>query len=144
MTTKQIQEQLTQDDIAISSVLTLQKRVHAVNSTINKTPAGRMVINIQVDRRLWMVARQQIEVGAVDNEMEGLLGFKVELKDRVVSLQKALPEASSKELLLGLQFHNQCVSRHKQPKFFRSLTYMFCVRIPRFFTKLEYGTIGIS
>ena len=47
-----------------------------------------MVINIQVDRWLWMITRQQIEVGAVNNEIEGLLGFKIELKDRMVSLRK--------------------------------------------------------
>ena len=46
--------------------------------------------------------RQQIEVGAVNNEIEGLLGFKIELKDRMVSLEKALSEASGKKLLLGL------------------------------------------
>jgi len=61
-----------------------------------------VVINIQVDRWLWMITRQQIEVGAVNNEIEGLLGFKIELKDRMVSLEKALSEASGKKLLLGL------------------------------------------
>jgi len=82
--------------------LALQKRFHSVDFAINQSPAGRVVINIQVDRWLWMITRQQMEVGAVNNEIEGLLGFKIELKDRMVSLEKALSEASGKKLLLGL------------------------------------------